>query len=378
MTEDPFQEPAMASDTDSMQAFEVRRDSLGDTRLVTEPVPEPAPGQVVLRVDAFALTANNITYGVAGDTIGYWQFFPAGDGGEDWGRIPVWGFGDVIRSSVHGVGEGARFYGYFPMASHLVVKPERVSERGFTDGATHRAALPPVYNQYTATAADPAYRADQEAMQMLFRPLFTTSFFLDDFLHDNDFFGASTVVLSSASSKTSFGLAWLLHRNRRDRCRVVGLTSPGHVGFVESLGCYDHVVTYEDLASLPRDPAVFVDMAGNAELRAALHRHYGDALAHSCSVGATHWQQARLSDDTPLPGPKPTLFFAPSQIQKRAREWGAAGMAERTAAAWAPFVAAAGDWIDVRRERGADAVSSIYQEVLHNRNRPPDGFILSL
>jgi hypothetical protein len=123
---------------------------------------------------------------------------------------------------------------------------------------------------------------------------------------------------------------------------------------------------------------VFVDMAGNAGVRAALHHHYADMLAHSCSVGATHWEKAQMSGTAPLPGPKPAMFFAPSQIEKRAKEWGAAGMAERIAGAWAPFVADAGGWMDVRRERGAQTVSSIYQEVLHNRARPSDGFILSL
>lgn len=365
--------------TEHAEAFEVRRDRLADTRLITGPVPEPGPGEALLRVDSFALTANNITYGVAGDTIGYWQFFPA-DGGYEggWGRIPVWGFGDVVRSNAAGVAEGDRYYGYFPMASHLLVRPERASERGFTDGAAHRAALPPVYNQYTRTAADPGYRADQEAMQLLFRPLFTTSFFLDDFLVDNDFFGAKTVLLSSASSKTSFGLAWLLHKNRRDRCRVVGLTAAGNAAFVEGLGCYDQVVAYEDLETLPREPTVFVDMAGNAGLRARVHQHYADTLAYSCSVGATHWEQARLGDNAPLPGPKPTLFFAPSQIQKRAKEWGPAGMAERTAAAWAPFVAEAQSWIEVHRQRGAEAVGTVYQQVLNNRARPSDAFVLSL
>ena len=152
----------MPPSTDAIQAFEVRRDRLTDSRVVSEPLNAPAPGQVLIRVDAFALTANNVTYGVAGDTIGYWQFFPARSDEDGWGRIPVWGFGDVVRSRVDGITEGERFYGYFPMASHLVAKPERVSERGFTDAAAHRAALPSVYNQYTATAADPAYRADQE------------------------------------------------------------------------------------------------------------------------------------------------------------------------------------------------------------------------
>jgi hypothetical protein len=364
---------------DRIQAFEVKRDQLAETRVVNDSIPEVGPGEALLKVDAFALTANNITYGVAGDTIGYWQFFPPQDGmAGGWGRIPVWGFGDVVRSNVPGVAEGERFYGYFPMASHVLVKPERVVGHGFSDGSAHRAALPPVYNSYTRTSTDPAYRADQEALQMLFRPLFLTSFFLDDFLDDNDFFGARTVVLSSASSKTAFGLAWLLHRNRRDRCRVVGLTSAAHKGFVEALGCYDEVVAYDDLDTLPQTPTVFVDMAGNAGLRAKLHHHLGDTLAHSCSVGATHWENARMSGNQPLPGPKPAMFFAPSQIQKRAKEWGPAGMAERTAAAWKPFVEVAQGWIDVHRAAGPEAVASAYREVLENRAEPSTGLILAL
>lgn len=361
------------------QAFEVKRAALGETRIVAEPVPEPADGQALLRVDAFAFTANNVTYGVAGDAIGYWQFFPA-QGGPDagWGRIPVWGFGDVVRSRAEGVTEGQRFYGYFPMAGHLLVQPERVSEYGFHDGSAHRAALPPVYNQYTGTGHDPGYRADREAMQMLFRPLFLTSFFLDDWLQENDFFGAGTVVLASASSKTAFGLAWLLHRNHRGRCRVVGLTSPRNVAFCESLGCYDEVVTYDAVASLPVTPTVLVDMAGNRTLRSQLHHHFGDALTYSCSVGVTHWEDADLAGDPQLPGPPPTLFFVPTQIQKRAEEWGAEELSRRTAAAWEPFVAQADGWIEVRRGAGGAAVEQVYQDLLHNRASPSHGFVLSL
>jgi Protein of unknown function (DUF2855) len=356
------------------QAFEVRRDTLDETRFVDEAMPEPAAGEVVLSIDAFALTANNITYAVTGDMLGYWRFFPAEDG---WGRIPVWGFADVLLSEVDGIGPGDRFYGFLPMAGRLLVQPGRVTELAFADEAAHRADLPAVYNQYLRCAADPAYRKDREAMQMLFRPLFTTGFFLDDFLADHDFFGAGTIVLSSASSKTALALAWLLHGSRGDRIRVVGLTSPGNAAFVGSLGCYDAVVSYDDVATLAKEPAVFVDMAGNALLRAAIHEHYGERLAYSCSVGATHWSQAQLQGGAPLPGPKPELFFAPTQVHKRTQDWGAAGVARRIAAVWGPFVEDAAGWIDVRRSRGPGALEAIYRDVLHNRVDPSAGFILS-
>ena len=101
-------------------------------------------GEVRVRVERFALTANNITYAAFGDAMQYWAFFPADAG---WGVIPVWGFATVEESRCTEVPVGERLYGYFPMASHAVLLPARHSPQGFTDGAAHRAGLHPVYNQ---------------------------------------------------------------------------------------------------------------------------------------------------------------------------------------------------------------------------------------
>src|SRR5262245_51411420 len=135
-------------------AFEVRRDDLHDTRFTAIPFAslEPANGHALLRVDGFAFTANNITYAVAGDQLSYWNFFPAESG---WGRVPVWGFADVVASRCPGVREGARLYGYYPMATHLAVAPVHVSEAGFIDGAPHRAPMAGAYNQYRAAGSEP-------------------------------------------------------------------------------------------------------------------------------------------------------------------------------------------------------------------------------
>ena len=60
--------------------------NLADTRWSEQPLPqreELAADQVLLRVDEFALTANNITYAVAGESMRYWDFFPAEEG---WGN----------------------------------------------------------------------------------------------------------------------------------------------------------------------------------------------------------------------------------------------------------------------------------------------------
>ena len=173
-----------------------------------------AQGEVLLRVDAFAFTANNVTYAMFGDAMKYWQFYPTGD--VAWGMIPVWGFATVVASGVDGLAAGERFYGYWPMATHVVVQPGQVKAGGFVDAAAHRAALPAVYNQYSRCSTDPGYRADMAGQQMILRPLFFTSFLIDDFLEDNALFGASRVVLSSASSKTAYGTAFCLSQRQLD------------------------------------------------------------------------------------------------------------------------------------------------------------------
>ena len=140
------------------QRFMVKRDDLRKVRVVSGPEIALAAGQARLRVDAFSLTSNNITYGAFGESMHYWDFFPTGEAG--WGCIPVWGFADVVESAVAGVEVGERFYGYWPMADSAVLQPVRVDERGFVDGAPHRQALHALYNRYTRCSADTGYRPD--------------------------------------------------------------------------------------------------------------------------------------------------------------------------------------------------------------------------
>src|SRR5213083_3326405 len=105
-----------------MPDFLVRRDDLRTTRVDDDAADEPLEaGEARLRVERFGFTANNITYGAFGDQIGYWRFFPAEEG---WGRIPVWGFGEVVASEAPGIEPGRRFFGYFPMASTVTMRPQ--------------------------------------------------------------------------------------------------------------------------------------------------------------------------------------------------------------------------------------------------------------
>ncbi len=355
--------------------FLVDRDDYRHTTVVTTTPLPLDDGEVRLRVDAFGLTANNITYAAAGDLIGYWTFFPSPDQGDDvnWGRVPVWGFADVVESRSGDIAEGERIFGYLPMSTELVITPVQVSASALTDGAARRAGLPVVYNRYVRCAADPGYDADLESEQMLYRPLFFTSFLIDDFLADNDLFGAATVLLGSASSKTAFGTAHLLAR--RSGIRVVGLTSPGNVDFVRSLTCYDDVVSYDDISTLPDGPTAFVDMSGNTSVVRAVHERYRDDLVLSAIVGITHWEQRELGGD-PMPGPARTMFFAPTQIEKRHADWGPGVVEAKLADAWGPFIEQVSEWVHIEHRNGPEAIAGTFVELLEGRTAPDAATVL--
>lgn len=380
----------------STHQFQVRKDALTRTRIVERPDAALLGGQVRVAVKHFAYTANNITYAAFGNAMGYWQFFPVepeGDADADsgggvgagaWGCIPVWGFGEVVASGDDAVAVGERFYGYWPMASHAVLQPVRHNAQGFVDGAPHRAGLAAVYNQYLRCAGDPFYTPDTEAAQALLRPLYLTAWLIDDFLADHRFFGTCAdgqrglMLLSSASSKTAFATAALLAR--RAEVEVVGLTSPANRAFCESLGVYSRVLSYDELDTLPADrPCVYVDFAGNHGLRRSVHTRFA-RLAHSASIGGTHVDQ--LGSGRDLPGPRPTLFFAPAQAKKRSGDWGAAVFNQRLVSAWQGFLAQATNpeapWLVPQWHHGPTAVASAHALVLGGQGDPRHGHMLSL
>lgn len=334
---------------------------------------EPAPlqdGQVRLAIESFALTANNVTYAVFGEAMRYWDFFPAPEG---FGRVPVWGHARVEASAHPDIAVGQRFYGYWPMSTHLTVQA-RPGRGGFADVSPHRAHLAAVYNQYQAVGAGEGDEGWLEAHKALLQPLFITSFLIEDFLDESALFGTRSVILSSASAKTAIGLAHLL--KHRGGAKVVGLTSPRNVAFVEALEVYDQVVTYADLPAAPIErPAVFIDFAGDAAVLRSVHETFGQDLAFSLLVGGTHWETER--GGASLPGPKPVFFFAPDRIAKRRQDWAPGEFESRYGAAWAPFVADAPRWLTVERAQGQAAMQAAFLAQVDGGTAPNIGVVLA-
>jgi hypothetical protein len=353
---------------------EVSRTDLAAVRVVPVASEPLAPGRARIDIDAFALSSNNITYAVFGDAMRYWDFFPSDDP-VAWGRVPVWGFGTVVESISDACAVGERVYGYFPMASELVVEPGRSDDRGFSDVAPHRAPMAGAYNRYVWCATDAIHRADRERQQMLLYPLFFTSFLVDDSFADDDDATAPTVIVSSASSKTAIGVAYLTHGRGR---RVVGLTSARNREFVEALGIYDRVVDYDAIDGLEQAPAVFVDIAGNRDVLRAVHTRLADVLVHSLTVGDTHWDHRAAESGDAMPGPAPAFFFAPGQIKQRTEEWGRDELDRRIGEAWNAYSDWTDGWVRFHDAQGPDAVVAAYSELLAGTPDPRTGFIGSL
>lgn len=351
--------------------FEVNRQDFRDTRAVPCPPAELAPGQIRLSVERFALTANNITYAVAGDMLDYWGFFPAE---APWGRIPAMGLGTVVDSSHPEIKLGGRYFGFYPMANDVVI--EAVPKgAGFTDIGAHRAQHAAVYTDFSAVSGDIMFRDDRVDEFLLLRGLFMTSFLADDFLGDQGFRGASQTLVTSASSKTSICLAFCLSRRGH---RSVGLTSSRNLAFVEGLDLYDEVIVYDDIHQL--DPAAasgMVDMAGSAAVRSGVHTHFGNRLQFSLTVGATHWEDPAIGG-AELPGPRPEFFFAPSQIAKRSEEWGAAELTRRIAEAWHELVDDTGRWLSVVHRTGSEEIEAVYRDLLEGQADPAIGYVASM
>lgn len=355
--------------------LQINHDDIRQTRLVSEPQPEPGPGQALLEIEWFAFSSNNITYAAFGDSLRYWEFFPAEPG---WSRLPVWGFAHVVQSNAPELAVGGRFFGYLPTATHLVVTPGKVDESGFVDVSEHRAGLAGAYNSYRTPEAaglelDGIDQGHAERLYALLWPLFITSFLIDDHLDVNRCFEARQIVLTSASSKTALAAAFLL--SKRDHVRVVGVTSARNLGTVEATGVYDAVVSYDAMEELPDDSTVLIDFAGNAKLRESLHGRFGDDLRRIILVGATHWDKSGPSAQEPN-GPTQSFFFAPDHLRRRAQDWGRAGLNERTAAAWREFAPVVDGWMELVESTGGEAVEQVYHDVLAGTVDPAAAHIL--
>ncbi len=357
--------------------FTVKIDDLQQAKFVEKTYPDKLlSNQVLLEIDQFSFTSNNITYGVVGEQMNYWDFFPTQSG---YGIIPAWGLANVIISNHPDVQVGQRFFGYYPMSSHLLVTIYSVSSKGFVDNTEHRKALPPIYNFYTNTEQDPTFAPETEKLISIFRPLFVTSFLIDDHLAEQNFYKASQILITSASSKTAQALACLLANRKKENALnfdLLGLTSKKNIEFVRQLNWYDQTMSYDSISQLnSNERFVVIDFAGNHNTQFKLQTLLNDKLIYNCLVGLVDWQN--LEGENPLPK-KGEFFFAPAHAEKRQKEWGLAKFQQKIGIAWQQFMDAIQSTILIKEHIGTQGLEQLYLDMLNGKIDPKYGYIVRL
>ncbi len=360
--------------------FQVRKKTFFEGRIKTTPATDLTLGEgdVLVKIEKFAYTANNITYAVAGDMIGYWKFFPpAEDPNQEWGILPVWGFAEVVESNLEEIPVGDRLYGYFPPATHLKLHPTKVSQKRFIDGSPHRLKLPIGYNIYQRVLAEPGYSPEFDRERMLLFPLHLTSFCIWDALQDQDWYGAEQVLILSASSKTSIGLAYALQADEKAP-KCIGITSPRNLEMVQNLGLYDQCLTYDQATTVQNVPTVIVDMSGNANVLLALHQYLGDHMKFTSNVGLTHWDNASAKPKEGIITDRSQFFFAPGHIQKRMKEWGPAIFDQKTTDFLKTTAAKTKQWLEFKKVEGLAGLMEVHPAVCSGKIPAKQGLIVEM
>lgn len=348
-----------------------RRDDLSVSEVRPASAVELQPGQVSLAVEKFGMTTNNATYARFGDdvVIAFWNAFPGPDG---WGRVPVWGVVRVEDSRNPSVAVGTRYFGYVPMSSHHVVQAEPTPQ-GFFDATPVRDFLHPWYRTYQLLDASESTEGLDDRRTLL-RPVYPASFNLADLVERKVADGAESVLITGASSKVAIGLAEELVA-RELGVKVTGVTAEKNFGFVENLGCYDTVATYDELADVTvAGPTVFVDVTGSPKWRTAVCAQFAGQLVHTALVGFAHSDASVLPPE--LAGPEPEVFFTPAIEMETIANEGADSYGDRYGKSEERFAREAGGWLEIRHGVGPDEIVTAFRSLVTGKQSPSVGLIL--
>ncbi len=324
--------------------------------------------EVLFEIERFSFTSNNITYAVVGEKIGYWNFFKAD---EPNGIIPCWGYAKVVESKNNALKVGEEYYGYWPMANYLKVYPQNVKLFGFIDGTAHRKPLPPIYNYYVKKPE--SFSDIQKGYYSILKPLFTTAYLNYTFLEEEKFFEADQILLTSASSKTALGIAYMLFLNKNSHGKkIIGLTSEKNKEFLNETGLYDQVISYENAVEIPAKKTTMVDLGGNIELLLSLSSELNSNLKFTSLIGLADWKSA--GDMKQVPNSK--FFFAPDYATKLFQALGPDKANQLINDAQDRFTALVQNWMKLEFVNFEAGIKDLYFDMLQGKIDPSKGYVV--
>ena len=261
------------------------------------------------------------------------------------------------------------------------------------------------YNQVTRCATDSQYDPSPmaEDLTMLYRPLYWTSFWCEDWLFTSNYRGgAKLVFISSASSKTAFCLAHCIRLRIRNKeipaeTRIIGFTSKRNTGFTKRLGLYHEVVSYDDINDKAFDfgvKTIYADVAGSDDFNRKLLAVQGPVFVAAVKLGMSNvtpttldvtaaWtKNTTLEDAAGLSDSTEVLefenFFMVEWLAVRVKQLSVKEIAGMQAKAWKQLLVDAKGWVEITRVYGGEKVKTAYDSALKNGLRAEDGYVWSL
>lgn len=378
-------------------------------------VPKRIPeNHILVQVQRFGFSANNVSYQALGEAPDFRYFdFHAAPESKDvsprtHGLVPVWGFGTVVASSLPQIRVGEKVYGYLAPARYLLlpVTPSSINKYFFYVPRPHLPADRRPYNQITRCGNDAQYNPLplREDMTMLYRPLFWTSYWCEDWLFTASYRGARRFLISSASAKTSFTMAYCVKRRIQNAglkdIYIVGVTSKRNIAFTKSLGLYDDVVEYDNFTSSALvkkldEKWIYIDGAGNEKFndRVVSHFNPGGHLVGDVRLGFTTLTPSTTADKAaPVPVPSGSkaltsqpatyqgaeVFFMPEWLQLRLKQLSVKTVTAMQQEAWKDLMRDGKDWVKIEQIYGGDKVKEVYKKILKGELSPDRGMIWSL
>lgn len=347
--------------------FVVNKEQLEEAKFVKESSPVLTDGEILLKVEQYYLSSNNITYAVIGEKYKYWNFFPKE---EPWGAIPVWAYLSVIESKHPTIEVGECFFGFAPMADSFKVCVGNYTAHGFSDRTAHREGLIALYNYYTKTEAK---QLKQEGIFLLTKITFPTSFLIHFFLEEEAFFDAQQIVITSASSKTALGLAFLLKKYQDKTGKdIIGITASKNKSFVEQSGYYDKVISYTEIKDvLPQKQSVVLDISGNVDVLVNINALLQEDLKHIARIGITDWTANKEFENFPNAVP----FVVGDQYKKMLEKLGPQKTTELLMEEQHSFTASIQKIISLSYIKTVE-LPIFYQKLLKGTTNPKLGYIV--
>jgi len=93
-------------------------------------------------------------------------------------------------------------------------------------------------------------------------------------------------------------------------------------------------------------------------------------------VGLTHWMDAQPQEG--IINARSKFFFAPTQIQKRMKEWGPAEFAKKTSSFLQSTAVKTKSWLSFKTINGLEELASLHPAVCDGKIPANEGLIVEL